>query len=86
MVVLLCWVSIMLNIMYAECHKLALYAECRYAECHYAKCRYAECHGSIKYTFWMNCISQIVIFLDKTKLQIKSQVSEIQSLNMKLMF
>jgi hypothetical protein len=33
----------MRNVIYAECHKQALYAECRYAECRYAECRYAEC-------------------------------------------
>ncbi len=32
----------MLNVNYAECHKHALYAECRYAECRYTECRYAE--------------------------------------------
>ncbi len=37
-------VSIMQSVMYAECRKLALYAECNYAECHYAECHYAECH------------------------------------------
>ncbi len=25
------------SVMYAECRKLALHAECRYAECHYAE-------------------------------------------------
>jgi hypothetical protein len=34
----------MLGVIYAEYHKLALYADCRYAECHYAECHYAECH------------------------------------------
>ncbi len=24
----------MLSVLFAECHKLALYAECRYGECH----------------------------------------------------
>ncbi len=38
----------MLNVIDAECHKQALYAEChyseyRYSECCYAECRYAEC-------------------------------------------
>jgi hypothetical protein len=28
--------AFMLSVMYTECHKLALYAECHYAECHYA--------------------------------------------------
>jgi hypothetical protein len=42
----------MLCVIYAECPKLALYAECRYvefryAECHYAECHYAECRGAI---------------------------------------
>ncbi len=31
--------SIMQNVMQAECRKLALYAEYRYAECYYAECR-----------------------------------------------
>jgi hypothetical protein len=34
----------MQSVMYAECRKLALYAECNYAECHYAEGHYAECH------------------------------------------
>jgi len=34
----------MLSVHYAECHKLANYAECHCAECHYAECHYAECH------------------------------------------
>ncbi len=29
-------------VFYADCHNVALYAECRYAECHYA-----ECHGAL---------------------------------------
>ncbi len=44
MVVLLCWVSFTLIVVYAEFHKLSLYVECGFAECHYAECRYAECH------------------------------------------
>jgi hypothetical protein len=28
-----CWVSLMLIVTNAECHKYAFYAECRYAEC-----------------------------------------------------
>jgi hypothetical protein len=40
---LLCQVSIMPSVfMYAECRKLALYAEYRYAECHYAECHDAD--------------------------------------------
>jgi hypothetical protein len=31
-IVLLCWVLFMMNVIYAECHKLALYSECRHAE------------------------------------------------------
>ncbi len=27
------WVSLLLSVAYAECHKLALYAECRFAKC-----------------------------------------------------
>ncbi len=27
---------------YAECHTLALYAECHFAECHFAECRGAN--------------------------------------------
>jgi hypothetical protein len=33
------------NVIYAECHKKALYAECRYGECRYAECRGAELLG-----------------------------------------
>jgi hypothetical protein len=36
----------MLNVTYAECHKYALYAECRYTEC-----RNAECRGAVNYAF-----------------------------------
>jgi hypothetical protein len=36
----------MLNVIFAECHKKALHAECHYAECHYAECHYAECRGA----------------------------------------
>jgi hypothetical protein len=43
-IVLLCWVSHLIDCYdechYADCH----YAECHYAECHNAKCHYAECH------------------------------------------
>ena len=43
----------MLNVIYAECLKDAIYAqchfaECRYAECRYAECRYAECRGALQ--------------------------------------
>jgi hypothetical protein len=56
------WMSLMLNVIYAVCHKYALhaeccfaecrnterrYAECHYAECHYAECCYADCRGAI---------------------------------------
>ncbi len=33
----------MLNVMHAECHKLALYTQC-----HCAKCHFAERHGAIE--------------------------------------
>jgi hypothetical protein len=38
----------LLSVIYAECHNLPHYAECRYAECHYAECRYAKCRGARK--------------------------------------
>jgi hypothetical protein len=38
-------VSFMLTVMYVECRKLTLYAECHYRKCHYAECHYAECHN-----------------------------------------
>ncbi len=41
--VLLCWVSIMLNVMHAACYKID-----HYTECHCAKCHFAECHGAIE--------------------------------------
>ncbi len=40
---LLCWVSLMLIVTYADCHILAVYEECRYAECHLA-----ESHGATR--------------------------------------
>jgi hypothetical protein len=33
----------MLSVIYAECHKYALYTDCRYAECCFVECRYTEC-------------------------------------------
>ncbi len=51
MVVLLCSVSFMSSVVYAECHKLALYPERNYAECRYAECHYAECRGAAKNRF-----------------------------------
>jgi hypothetical protein len=49
---------VMLNVVYAQFLKYALYAkchyaeghfaECRYAEGHFAECRLAECHGASK--------------------------------------
>jgi hypothetical protein len=38
----------MLNVMYTECHKIGLYAECHYAQCRNAKCRCAECRGAFE--------------------------------------
>jgi hypothetical protein len=35
----------MLNVIYVESRKQALFAEC-----HYAECRYAECHGAVLIT------------------------------------
>jgi hypothetical protein len=45
----------MLNVIYAECHKKALYVERRYAECNYAQCPYAECR-SATYTWYIGYI------------------------------
>jgi hypothetical protein len=44
--VFLCMVSLMLNVIFSECHQNGQchYAECRNAECHYAEDHYAECH------------------------------------------
>ncbi len=36
----------MLSVIYAECHKLALFAGYRYVEC-----RYAECRGASETTY-----------------------------------
>jgi hypothetical protein len=56
---LLCWLSLMLSVTYAECHIWALNAECHiwplydgwhHAECHYAECHCAECRGSLLLT------------------------------------
>ncbi len=45
-IMLLCSVSFMLSVNYAECGKQAHYAECHYAECLSSECRYAECRGA----------------------------------------
>jgi hypothetical protein len=37
MALLPCSVPFMMNVIFDECHKQALYAECRYAECRSAK-------------------------------------------------
>jgi hypothetical protein len=37
----------MLNVIYAECRKEVLYAECHYAECCYADCRGATSCSTI---------------------------------------
>jgi hypothetical protein len=36
----------MLNVIYAECHIQALYANCHFADCRYAECHYDECYGA----------------------------------------
>jgi hypothetical protein len=41
--------AVMLSfVIYAECLKYALYAQCQYAQCHYFGCRYADCRGAVK--------------------------------------
>ncbi len=56
---LLCWLSLMLSVTYAECHIWALNAECHiwalyggwhHAECHYAEFHCAECRGTLLLT------------------------------------
>jgi hypothetical protein len=42
----------MLIVVYAECHKLALYAECPYAECSYAECLGVTCQDQSLYQFF----------------------------------
>ncbi len=42
MAVLLCWVSLMLNVA-----NNPFFAKCRYAECYFAECQYAECRGAL---------------------------------------
>ncbi len=51
---LLCWVSIVLSVIYAECHIQALSAECHYAECWYAECRGAQLMGDEKIIHFVN--------------------------------
>jgi len=36
----------MLSVLYAECPKYGLYADCRCAECHYVEWRYAQSRGA----------------------------------------
>jgi hypothetical protein len=47
--------SFMLAVVYAECRKLALYAEC-----HYAERRYAECRGAIGSVISWLCLKDIM--------------------------
>ncbi len=42
----------------------AHYAECRYAECRYAECRYAECLGAEKSALSLNCLGDLVKYLE----------------------
>jgi hypothetical protein len=44
-------VSSILNFIYTERHKQALYAECGYAECRCAECHYAEYRGARRIAF-----------------------------------
>jgi hypothetical protein len=59
------------GVVFAECRKSALYAECRYAECryaeycyaecHYAECRYAECrYAECRYTECTGAFQRVV--------------------------
>jgi hypothetical protein len=41
MAVLLYWMSFVLSVVNADCHKQTHYGECCYAECRYAECRSA---------------------------------------------
>jgi hypothetical protein len=45
-------VALMLSVVNAECHMLALDAEYRYAEYRYDECRYAECRGAVFTTLY----------------------------------
>jgi hypothetical protein len=46
----------MLKVVYAECLKYALYAQCHYADCRYAEFRYAECRGAVFFAmFCLRC-------------------------------
>jgi hypothetical protein len=54
---------VMLNVIYAECHKKTLYAEFRCDECHYAECRYAECRSAhlSPYRSKLECLFQTIL-------------------------
>ncbi len=39
----------MTSVVYAECRKLAIYAECRYDECHYDVCLGAICSFNLDF-------------------------------------
>jgi hypothetical protein len=51
----------MLIVIYAECHKEALFAECRSIECHYAECHYAECRGGSNFTLLESKITHVKV-------------------------
>jgi hypothetical protein len=48
----------MMSVIYADCRKKALNAECRYAECHYAQCRGAS---QISQSFCQWCVFQVIL-------------------------
>ncbi len=67
---LLCWVSIMGTVMYADCHKLSHYPEFCYTECHYGECHYTECHyGECHYGECRGAVgNQHLLKLDKIRI------------------
>jgi len=46
-----CYTSVMLSVIYSECHIKSLYAKCNCAESRYAECGYSECRDALSILF-----------------------------------
>jgi hypothetical protein len=76
MAILLCRVSFLLNVIYAECHKKALYAECRYTECRYAECRGATLSLLYKLLTIPHSMGRLLALLANIRLGLDLEVVE----------
>jgi hypothetical protein len=59
--------SFMLIVVYADCRKFALWAECHYAECRYAECRGAVLAPQLRVSHWKFSMAQSYIYNEAPK-------------------